>query len=630
MPPQKRRRGGIRQRLEAAETQQATAGGARHQATAGGNHVANFVANSLLAAFLVEQFAWGHFSPQLIQKIAALACADFDRAREQEESSLDDLRNLAQLGSRGAFPNNVHRDLMARMSAQVHLPEPFAINMPFKAPLGDRLQSVLLPHEMFASLYHDYPEAWKTYIVPDIATLSMFWAAARHHPQLASHPLLQRNQYEKLAVPLGIHGDGVPVIGIGKGWTRMMTMFSWSSLLAKGPTKEICYYIWSVFDRLCCKADGSGTMSTMDTFFTVLRWSLYWLWRGQWPDRDWTGQMYDPDSSAGSKALSFLADGHFGLLWAIMGDLDYLASILGLPRFSASTGPCALCRCTGIGPNTWTDSRPTAPWIEECWTSRDWLLWEGRSRNPLFTLPGVTALTVALDYMHSKYLGMDQYMFGSTLWVLCFMVMTGTPEENLDWCWAFTKRYYKEHGTTTRYRYLNRLSMFVRKKGYPKLRGKAAEIRHFGPVLLALWAACADPASELHQRIQLMLKLNVRLESILTEHPDEFALPGTAASEFQEAAFAMAQLQTATATHFMEQGQQLYDITSKTHMVLHCAILSKYISPRVSWCFSGEDNMRVTQTLAQSCVRGLTGSAAQVKMARHYRLGLHLSLAKRG
>ena len=78
--------------------------------------MANFVANSLLAAFLVEQFAWGHFSPQLIQKIAALACADFDRAREQEESSLDDLRNLAQLGSRGAFPDNIHRDLMARMS----------------------------------------------------------------------------------------------------------------------------------------------------------------------------------------------------------------------------------------------------------------------------------------------------------------------------------------------------------------------------------------------------------------------------------------------------------------------------------------------------------------------------------
>ena len=38
-----------------------------HKATAGGNHVANLVANSLLAAFLVEQSAWGHFSPQLIR-----------------------------------------------------------------------------------------------------------------------------------------------------------------------------------------------------------------------------------------------------------------------------------------------------------------------------------------------------------------------------------------------------------------------------------------------------------------------------------------------------------------------------------------------------------------------------------
>ena len=112
----------------------------------------------------------------------------------------------------------------------------------------------------------------------------MFWAAMQHHPQLAGHPLLQRDEYEKLAVLLGIHGGGVPVIGIGKGCTRMMTMFSWSSFLAKGPKKEVCYYMWSVFDRSCCKADGRGTMSTMDMFFTVLRWSLYWLWRCQWPD----------------------------------------------------------------------------------------------------------------------------------------------------------------------------------------------------------------------------------------------------------------------------------------------------------------------------------------------------------
>ncbi len=241
MPPKKRRRGGIRQRLEAAEDD-------------AGNHVAK----SLLVAFLVEEFAWGHFSPQLVQKIAALACADFDTAREQEEL-MEDLRRLAQIGSRGALANNAHRDIMA-FTTGVNMPEPCAVSMPFKAPLGDRMQSDPVPHEMFASLYHNYPDAWKKYIVPDTARLGLFWAAMQHHPQMAGHPLLQRDQYDKLAVPLGIHGDGVPVVGIGKGWCRTMTMFSWSSLLAKGPTKEVCYYIWSVFDRLCCAADGSGTM----------------------------------------------------------------------------------------------------------------------------------------------------------------------------------------------------------------------------------------------------------------------------------------------------------------------------------------------------------------------------------
>ena len=46
------------------------------------------------------------------------------------------------------------------------------------------------------------------YIVPDIATLSVFWAATQHHPQLAGHPLLQRDEYEKLAVPLGTYSRG--------------------------------------------------------------------------------------------------------------------------------------------------------------------------------------------------------------------------------------------------------------------------------------------------------------------------------------------------------------------------------------------------------------------------------------
>ena len=45
---------------------------------------------------------------------------------------------------------------------------------------------------------------------------------------------------------------------------------------------------------------------------------------------------------------------------------------------------------------------------------------------------------------------------------------------------------YRRDNTPVRYRYLNRLAMFLRQNGCPKLRGKAAEIRYFGKPLLVM------------------------------------------------------------------------------------------------------------------------------------------------
>jgi hypothetical protein len=45
-----------------------------------------------------------------------------------------------------------------------------------------------------------------------------------------------------------------------------------------------------------------------------------------------------------------------------------------------------------------------------------------------------------------------------------------------------------------------------------------------------------------------------------------------------------------------EEEAHLFQVTSKTHMALHCALLSKHINPRVVWCFSGEDMMYVTHS----------------------------------
>ena len=59
---------------------------------------------------------------------------------------------------------------------------------------------IMLPHELFASLYHNYRDAWSRAILPEQP--NEFWESCGAHPQLQ--------------VPLGMHGDAVSVTGIGK------------------------------------------------------------------------------------------------------------------------------------------------------------------------------------------------------------------------------------------------------------------------------------------------------------------------------------------------------------------------------------------------------------------------------
>jgi len=283
------------------------------------------------------------------------------------------------------------------------------------------------------------------------------------------------------------------------------------------------------------------------------------------------------------------------------------------------------CQCKMTGPVTWSDFRSEAAWRTTRWDPEEWRTWEQRTKCVLLTLPGASCWTIAYDWVHVKYLGVDQYIFGSVLFVLVCMVMEGEQEANLAACWAFLKTFFRNNKTPTPFRYLTKLSMFIRSGGkYPKLRGKASEIRHFGKALLALWNQFSNQALLLHRRIALMLKHNVHLEDMITHHKEDFSLPPGPAQEFEETANGMLLLLTQIADHFVEEGLKVFDLTSKSHMLQELAILSRCINPKVIWCFMGEDQMQRMQQIAKACVRGNKVDQQTSKLARHYRLALHL------
>ena len=238
------------------------------------------------------------------------------------------------------------------------------------------------------------------------------------------------------------------------------------------------------------------------------------------------------------------------------------------------------------------------------WSRGEWQAWPQRSKCSLLTLPGASCWTIAYDWLHSKHLGCDQYMFGSVLSLLVRTMMVGSAEQNLKTLWEFLKLYFKEHNTKTAFRYLNKLTMFERKHKYPKLRGKGSELRHFGGALSALWEKCKNEHLEVHRKISLMLRLNTQLETTLSDYKDHFSLPAAVADDFEYNCRSMLLLQNSVAERFLSEGEQYFDVTSKPHFVEHLAMLARHINPRVIWAFKGEDQMARMQTLCQSCTKG--------------------------
>ena len=224
----RRRTGGIQQRLNAASCEDAAS---------------TSQTSNTLAPFLLNQWAWGECSVQHAQTIAKLAKADMQGCGCAEVP--ETLQFLCNLGSGGAHPSNLHRDILKRYERESKLPAVFLTQVPLKG--GPHPQSFMLPHELFASLFENYSATFFQNLVPGgKQQLQTFWSRFCSHPCMDGHWLVHQPSMWENTVPLNIHGDGVPTAGRGKVWVKMLLVLSWCSCLATGSTREVCHLMYAV------------------------------------------------------------------------------------------------------------------------------------------------------------------------------------------------------------------------------------------------------------------------------------------------------------------------------------------------------------------------------------------------
>ena len=390
---------------------------------------------SALAEFLIDKWSWGFMSAVLVQQICAAAVAD--------GATHPDVKTLSELGSKGKHQQNIHVELIRKLAPLSVVKCLFQFGVYMKRS-GNFIVStehfLLLPHELFACIYRDHKEAFLRRIAGGgVDTVKRFWRQMARHPCYAEHPVRGRPDHHERCIPLGLHGDSVPVTGKGKSWAKSLTCWSWNSLLGSGTTIQAHFVIYMYYLRFVVR---QANMDLVASFWKRLRWSLYWLAVGRWPARDWEERAWPEGSPQHQKKGSYLADGWYAVLWAIQGDLEHMASAFGL-SWPTSAQPCVCCRANSSD-TPWTDGRPgVAAWQATVYTNSSWRDHHPHP-HPVFTLPGVGIQNYVPDVLHVLHLGVYQYLFGSILKYLTHYALDQRPEQNMDRVWSRIKQAYKE------------------------------------------------------------------------------------------------------------------------------------------------------------------------------------------
>ena len=130
----------------------------------------------------------------------------------------------------------------------------------------------------------------------------------------------------------------------------------------------------------------------------------------------------------------------------LAGGLDYCSKRFDAPRRSNRNKPCSICKATYRGHLSWRDNRLNSGWQNASLSPRTFRS-HVSPKCPLFQLPGMSSLSMAMDPMHCHHLGWLQYLFRSIIHLLVFYVLPNAHLDNLAQIGHFTKD-FQERRTT--------------------------------------------------------------------------------------------------------------------------------------------------------------------------------------
>ena len=600
--------------------------------------------DSELAKHLLKDWSWGHLSACKVQQIALQSYRDQEALLERVGLSKDhaskSLMRLARLGSWGKFSGNCHHDLITFLG-EPSLPKPLEHKMPLTIPkmivkegidLGvakvvrQKQYPILLPHVLFNHYYSTNRARFDELFLGNCKSdddLESFWNTLRERndPRLKGHPMCRKAGWMRKTIPFSFHGDGVPVLQVGKSGSKSVDVYSLQSLLnTTGSSDFSKILITMVFTAN--RADGTET-----EIWRVLLWSLHWMAMGKWPQVDWNFKEWPQDSPEAQLVGRPLAGGYCGVLYTIKADLDFLAKVLKLRHYNAHE-PCELCpahRDAADRGGLYNNFSDDARWMESLYDVPGWLkIHEDGVPHPIFMVLGVSHYSVEPDELHILYLGVLQYLLGSLLYLMTFKLLPSSPQANLDKIWSMVIKFYREHAVPVQFSSLT-LSSFCKESDpashYPQLKGKGAELRDAVAPIEHVWRTLVPNDYHQKEEIGKALAHLLQCQDILHAYRLDYFLPVAEVASFRQHINSFLVLYQGLAARADLDHELLFSQPTKFHWLWHLGERSMYLNPRRSNTMIDEDFVGRMKDLIAACSAGTELDRMAPNAMQKYRYG---------
>ena len=597
---------------------------------------------SALANKLLALWAQGMLSAVLIREIAHLAL--------QDGAQHNDLVALARTGNWGAQPGNAHRQILNHFCKDILLPESHQVKVNCLGKdnnVKEEDASVFLPHLLFWKIGKTCPALFQKLWGLGKDCLQNFWKTLEKvkEEKLTGHPMTLEKDWKNTTIPLFIHGDGVEFQS-----RDSLLVFSWGGLLNRMSSSLESHFLLAAFPKSSTSnllkkgalEKGPLEKGTWPPIWEVLKWSFEALAAGRHPSHGPDHKPLEKGSlMCQLRGQPLHPDGYKAVVWSIQGDHEFFSNVLGLPHWS-SHYPCWECDAENFA-----DATLGKEFKQIALEKADFRLYshaeclaEPWSEHQLFQLPGVSSHMVRGDPLHILFCkGLYSHLLGGLLHYLCWFEGPGKttqkkPWERLALIFQHVQGEYSKQGIASRLTNL-RLSMFTDpKKPWAKnasLDCKGAEARHLLPALLPVLKLMLslekdEALGKVHEQMLCAAESLEKLVSLW----DGASTILTAAEYEESLALGKAFLDAYLFLHHwsLEKDRCSFHIVAKHHTFIHLLWNSRYLNPRMQWCFKGEDFVGQISKLTHSISMGVSSTRLSLKVAPKYRVLLHFKLTR--